>query len=183
MRLPLSKVYRAFAELDSFSDEECVRFVVRVRAHRRGLLLWPLLAGGASMLLWIVVVMPAALFCLRAFARAGRTLQVASPDTAMMSVGALLVAGTLLVLVGGLTLRDRLLIRAIRGRVDLAACPRCGHSLLGLPLLPGGGRESVRCPECGSAVLLDEIGVNHADLIPREGGELATASPRPAGRS
>ncbi len=34
MRIPFSKVYRAFPELDRFSDAECRRLVVRARVER-----------------------------------------------------------------------------------------------------------------------------------------------------
>lgn len=162
MRLPFSRIYRAFPELDAFDDAECERFVLRARSHRRDLVMWPVGVGCAGSIVWVAGVIPCTMYVTRQlFPR-----QVEFDPSPFELIG-LVAVGALVVLLGSMLLRDRLLIRAIRGRVDLAACPSCRHSLLGLPLLDGGERETVRCPECGSAVLLDEIGLSHGDLIPR----------------
>lgn len=43
MRIPLSKIYRAFPELDSFTDEQCKRFMKRIEVSGARRIL-PLLA-------------------------------------------------------------------------------------------------------------------------------------------
>jgi len=66
----------------------------------------------------------------------------------------------------GFLVRDGIIRHLVQGRINTARCPACKHSLLGLPLLPGTTEESVRCPECGTALPLAMIGLRHRDLIP-----------------
>ena len=43
------------------------------------------------------------------------------------------------------------------------------HSLLGLPLLLAHPDDAVRCPECGEIMVLGDIGLRYAELIPPPG--------------
>ncbi len=62
--------------------------------------------------------------------------------------------------------------RAIRRIVLGATCPRCGHSLVGLPIFDDAmrpddrSRMRVRCPECGKRVRLLKHGYGPQDLAP-----------------
>ncbi len=159
MRLPLTKVYRAFEELDDFSDEECERFVFQARVQAgasAGCL--PVIAGGAAGVVWMVVGV--------AVVQGLVALGGAAAGTGPMAV--LLWAGGLVMTMGlaGLICRDVLLIRAVRARVHSARCTNCRFSLLGLPVRHG----AVRCPECGTDLTLLSLGLKEEDLIPRRAG-------------
>lgn len=68
------------------------------------------------------------------------------------------------VMTAGLTslaLRDRRLRRLIRRQIKGSRCPVCSYLLLGL--VPREG--VVRCPECGTAHRLTELGVTEEQLL------------------
>jgi hypothetical protein len=160
VRLPWSKIYRAFPELDPFGDEECERFVDRARTQR--------LITGPAVFAGIIAYL---LACFAAFqARAMfPTRRVAVGDEFPVEFAIFIIFTVCAAALTGLFVRDRLLIRAIRDRVTLARCPACRYSLLGLQVrtdVAGGHR--VRCPECGAEHILGDIGIAPADLIPRE---------------
>ena len=123
----------------------------------------PVVAGIAAGVGW-----PVLLSALVAFARA---FEVYPPHLDWLPA-AFLISEVLVVSAAALLTRDVLLIRAIRGRIDLARCTKCGQSLLGLPLLKPTDvpllSAAVRCPECGSIMELVRLGLVPADLIPRE---------------
>lgn len=163
LRVPWSKIYRAFPELDVFSDEECERYVLQVRAQRKTAI-WLLVgAVGAACAFFtlthvlINVILP--------------WMSVApSTEFSVLWAG---VGGVSSLCMGLLIARDAALIRAIRGRIDNARCTKCKHSLLGLPLLrpeQAAGVQldnpAVRCPECGEVMFLRGMGLIEADLVP-----------------
>lgn len=158
MRVPWSRIYRAFPELDRFTDEECERYVrqVRVQGRTRG---WPLLAGFAGAILWVVVVRYGA-----GLVRPGYNV------IAEVFILGSIIGFVLAICLPLLITRDRLLIGSIRRRIDNARCTKCRQSLLGLPFLAPGPPEdnaAVRCPECGSVMVLAELGLKPADLLAR----------------
>jgi hypothetical protein len=57
---------------------------------------------------------------------------------------------------GGIMIGSMLWRRWRASHVDPPRCPGCGYSLIGLP--------SLRCPECGRAFTLEELGVAARDL-------------------
>lgn len=132
MRLIARTVYRAFPELDPFSDDECRIFVrnataVAWRRAMRATVNAAALAG--------VVALEHRL--LRPWI---------SPTYPMERVAVLVLLALVTIGVGALLLRDlllRLAIRRILGRG--AGCPGCDYSLAGLPVSP---EHSVTCPEC-----------------------------------
>lgn len=180
MRIPLTKVYRAFPELDRFSDRECERFVTRARRRRLRWMWIPMLAMPVAFIAAIAfVVFVASTFepQIRAINRfADRTFGGAFeailgtniwPSDVLMPLTVLL-----LISVGPwlafAVLRDTILRRLISKRLEIANCTTCDHSLLGLPLLAEHPKDAVRCPECGREMVLDEIGLTPDDLIARE---------------
>lgn len=160
MRLPRDKIYRAFAELDRFSDEECERFLLQARAQKRiGPI--PLLFAAAAVLAWCVAAVP----MVQSWFRRGYFRGPGPID--------LFRTGLLIAAVVGTTLlvyyiaRDGRLRRALRHRIDNARCPRCKQSLLGLPMLDGETSPTVRCTECGESIRLAPIGLTPVDILPR----------------
>jgi hypothetical protein len=159
VRVPLEKIYRAFPELDSFSDEECWRYVLQVRAQRR-VKYWPWLAGiAAGMALFVLI--PATIvvkFQPRWFEWVLIVTAVVGPLGSGLS---------------GMLVRDWLLITGIRNRINNTRCTACRHSLLGLPLLRDSAADAVRCPECGAVMVLELIGLTREDLITASGNAQA----------
>lgn len=171
MRLPLARIYRAFPELDVFTNEECERFVIRVRSWSGPVAkfagwCWFWFGTGAFLLGFGLLSAAGSLFSAPRPPDQSRSLW----DLSTLAIAAIVLAGG----VGGiyflsLLLRDWLLIRAIRLRVLLANCPKCEQSMLGVPCEEG----SVRCPECGTLHALAKLGLTPEDLRPSGG-------PRPA---
>lgn len=68
------------------------------------------------------------------------------------------------------SLEHRLVCRTLRRIVRGATCPRCEHSLVGLPVFDDAyqredqSRKRVRCPECGKVVRLLKYGYGVQDL-------------------
>ena len=172
MRIPLRKIYRAFPEFDRFSDDRCEQYMRRVRAT-------------SSMYRWLVGIggltaMPVAF---AAYLFLALPLQSMIPSATMRrfdamwlgvaSFGDVVVAspaiGAMLLALGLTALaRDTALRLALRKNIDRAVCPRCGQSLLGLPIAGEQENPSVRCPECGTEHVLARIGLSPADVMARD---------------
>ncbi|MCC6426155.1 MAG: hypothetical protein IT435_04975 [Phycisphaerales bacterium] len=171
MRIPLHKVYRAFPELDRFTDAECERYIAYILKSRgRGRLI-SLAVSAVGSLVVVVVSAPFLMF-------AARRLSNLLADTKWMPSGGMSVEITtvlLLVLsgalgIGWLVCGDVLLRRLLFARLKESRCPGCGYSLLGLAVLEQG---RVLCPECGQYTYLSEQQLSREDLLaPGEGGKL-----------
>lgn len=177
MRIPMSKVYRAFPELDRFPDHECERFVRRARRRVLKWMWFPVLAlfgSFAAIAFGSVMLATYASEAIRAIAQTidrtiGGWLEADFPVGDLIIAAAFLLALTIGPWLAFALPRDALLRRAIAKRIEIANCTGCEHSLLGLPLL-GEVRDdqpgpAVRCPECGRVMVLDEIGLTPDDLI------------------
>jgi len=171
MRLPFVKVYRAFPELDYLPDAECERVVRLARAKKStwlegapwlltllSLIAWPLAWA------WVVAEFGAA--------RVGRFIPLPSEDDSAYIL--LVVTAILFAAVIRFIARDLLLYYALRDEIDLARCPKCKQSLLGVRIHYVGldigtpGMSFVRCPECGRHHNLLDLGLTPRDLIPYE---------------
>lgn len=158
MRLPLSKVYRAFPELDRFGDEQCRRFVRWARSKVRfRIVLLPVAAGVA----WLMGVhfVASLVVPMETVSRGEKWIQTTLVVLVLVAVGASIVVGHLV--------RDAILIHAIRTRIRSGRCPECGFSLLGLPIADG----AIVCPECGSQMTLHELGLEPRDLLVKDSME------------
>ncbi|MDX2147769.1 MAG: hypothetical protein SFZ23_09635 [Planctomycetota bacterium] len=169
MRIPVSKVWRAFAELDDFSDEECRTFVLRVQMQRRVSLVGPVLVGAGV----LVAALAGAVFAIKPMndwllSALGYRFP-AEPDWILFGVPALTFVAfpVMLAFLAGAFVRDRQLIRAIRERLLHCNCPQCRQSLLGLPVVHGATEPAVRCPECGNLLVLAQLGLSREDIIQR----------------
>ncbi len=155
MRLPWSKVYRAFAELDEFEDDRCERFVRWARSKIR-LRIFLLPIGAGCVWAVLVIVITSVVF--------GAVLS--SLPFGLFRVLAMLFFAVALAWSFGVAflVRDSLLIRAIRDRIRGGRCPECRFSLLGLPIHDG----AIVCPECGTGMTLHELGLTPRDLLVEE---------------
>jgi hypothetical protein len=153
MRLPrllTRQLYRAFPELDAYSEEQCRRFM---KAAGRGMKAWwhgvlffvvavaglaGAIAGGAAIFGWH-----------------DDYLTRLRRDDVMVTIGADLACGLLLPIgpFGALLARDWLLQRRVRWVLrSRASCPACRYGLIGLPLSP---ESTITCPECGFVAEVD----------------------------
>ena len=174
VRIPGRNICRAFRELDSFSDEECARFLRRVRIRRRWSRWLPRVSYVVTCPLALVTLVLALIYgggifgpVFDAADRLGMDLFGAQELFSSLLLGVIIFGW----LVGapalmGLLWRDWLLRRALRDAIGQAICANCRQSLLGLPLIPGRS-AAVRCPECGAVMVLGHIGLTPEDLLVR----------------
>jgi len=170
MRIPTHKIYRAFPELDRFSDEECERMMVRANRGVRGFVHQGMgcALGLAAMVLsgvaWLVVSSLVAGFVLRG---------LGMPTENGLVLGAVILGVTVLPAFCGLWVYDvfrrRALLAEIRTQIDRVRCFGCDYILIGQVARDG----AVTCPECGQHVTLDRLGITEDDLIPPPRGDLA----------
>ncbi|MFO0375506.1 MAG: hypothetical protein ACK51N_00515 [bacterium] len=181
MRWLVRRLYRAFPELDPFSDQECRAFVHRARWSKRHVLVHPALLLGT----WTVL----------AASYWGLVLWLLDAPVTKdgqwwwwvwrLVVGVLAAAAVLL---AGLRVRHVLLRRAVAALLAArGACDGCGHGMVGVLV----GEQGAVCPECalvkrlaeGEAVMAED---GRERFLPRpEGAALAipwTARLRPVMR-
>ncbi len=150
MRLMTVKVYRAFPELDRYSDEQCLRFI---RAARRGVRSW------WHFLLYILVfhmgLTIAGVIAFAAFDYSEDYQIARRADIWWVSALAYVVAIPAIAIVpmGVLLMRDVLLRRRVRWVLNTqSACPSCRYGLIGLAVSPD---NTITCPECGHVAAVD----------------------------
>jgi hypothetical protein len=149
MRIPGSKIWRAFPELDEFDDARCQKFV---RAASKPT--WQTAARAIAVFAAGVLALPAtgmaiALAC-RLVPSLGRWLEL-SPLGPVMVMTMVIGSGPMV----GLLVRDFLLRRAIRRVIrERGQCVKCSYLLLGLRAERDG---YVTCPECGERVRADDV--------------------------
>jgi|GEM_PF-3023421 len=153
MRLPrllTRQLYRAFPELDAYSDEQCKRFM---KAAGRGMKAW----WHGVLFLMVAVGGLAGAIAGGAFIFGWHDdyLNRLRRDDVMVTIGAYVACGVLLPIgpFGALLTRDWLLQRRVRWVLrSRASCPACRYRLIGLPLSP---ESTITCPECGFVAEVD----------------------------
>ncbi|HVP73946.1 MAG TPA: hypothetical protein VMS30_09425 [Phycisphaerales bacterium] len=174
MRLPVSKIYRAFPELDRFSDEQCDRFVERARLARS--------FENMSSVVMFSVVAAIGLCCAAQTTLSGAMFKLlrnalgSVRDAQDLQFALSLLMWIAVPAFAGLLARDVFLRRRLHDviwrRLEQVRCPHCRYSLLGQRVNDG----LIRCPECGGTTTLETLGLaSEEDLIPprSENDELA----------
>lgn len=168
MRIPISKIYRAFPEFDSFSDEQCERFMHRIEVSGAKKTL-PTLVGILVMLAALILSCTVSGFIFDAM-QEGLERSSARMIEIVLDLLSLLLP-LVIAFALGLTARDVLLRRHLRlvieDKLNRIRCLGCKYILIGQVV----SNQSVRCPECGRVHRLSELGVVEADLIPPKPGE------------
>ncbi|MDP1661576.1 MAG: hypothetical protein Q8L55_06630, partial [Phycisphaerales bacterium] len=152
MRIPGSKVYRAFAELDRFTDDQCRRFMKGVKRDWWVARVARWVAVGASFVIALVLCYGSSVYLVWRFIPPDGSR--GATDTLYWVVLLLaMVTPVLIGLLSALLVRDWLLRRRLRAVInERARCIVCGYSMLGLAV-----PESlvVICPECGAPTDVD----------------------------
>ena len=148
MRLIRKRIYRAFPELDRFSDEQCRRFVGAANSSwGRRVGRWAIVAL-VTVAGWAVAIAGVGLF-------GDRLDRVFLRVSSLWAVvwGLALVGVMTAPLIAALVARDLLLRRRVRGLIQRSgACPECHYSLLGMRV---GADLRVTCPECARVIDVD----------------------------
>ncbi|MGH7130794.1 MAG: hypothetical protein ACREJO_02480 [Phycisphaerales bacterium] len=147
MRFPWNKVYRAFPELDRFSNAECENYVRIARERYGGSMAWALAVGIVLVIVTLIVasiVMDPLIEAIHPRTRSILELPIGAVQL-LIYLGA--------PAFGWLIARDIWLRRAIRQQLFDTLCPGCKYQLLGLPI----DHESVQCPECGRRTALNDF--------------------------
>jgi hypothetical protein len=173
VRIPLWKAYRAFPELDRFTDAECVEWVALAKSTHRAFL-------GMVGVVVVVVLIPLtiavivlvsritnAIAASPAMASAWRSMRMTKDDVETMFIGLNLMVVLTLAYVAGASVADLALRHVLRKRLNSGRCPGCEYSLLGLPARD----DVVLCPECGASLNLAELGLTPADILAGKGGK------------
>lgn len=153
MRIPSTKVYRAFPELDRFSDEQCRRFAAAARGS-----IWRRLRHRSlefAIALIVLGLVVGAVYAVDEWWPPELALKL------MFGWRAELVRDALVLIFGFgsptlafLLVRDRMVRRSIRRVINTrGSCGVCGYGLTSL-IVPD--TNMVRCPECGHEVPVDE---------------------------
>ena len=159
MRLIASPVYRAFPELDSFSDAQCREFAVRARGSWRRRAVVGAVRAVASVTAVPITVW---IFAVTVGPAIGLRNSSASWVLAVVLLTGLLAGGVTWLLSGDLSLR--LAIRRVM-RIG-GTCQGCGYVLVGLPV---SASLDVTCPECGERTSLER---DRAHCVPDASGQL-----------
>ena len=156
MRLPVSKIYRAFPELDRFDNDECEKYIERAKARNR------LRTSGGGAVAGVVFVL---------FAGAAMWLMILlsmhlprGPRTEFWNLALIGAEFGLMMLLGcvfSFLTRDYFLRRLLRWELQRAKCPNCNYSMLGLPIEDG----KMTCPECGEVRDVEAMGLMPQDLL------------------
>jgi hypothetical protein len=150
MRLIARKVYRAFPELDRFTDHQCDRFVRAVNRNYRGFVLrWFLVIGLSALAL--ISTFSFSTWYLYGGNRGWFTYLRLPPLLADVIPIALplVFAGAVALLARDIVIRLQIR-RVIKTR---GTCLGCGYSLLGIRVSQD---RTVTCPECGSHAEADD---------------------------
>ncbi len=150
MRFPTSKIWRAFPELDRFSDEQCGRFVAAVRRRKVGAISDAIMRIIAFVLAGIVWTLGLAVVfsAINVPSLSPRYENLWNLMSLLVVVSPIFVGAVFAMLV-----RDSLLRRRLRALLnDHLHCASCRYQLLGLHPDPN---LDVTCPECGLVARVD----------------------------
>jgi hypothetical protein len=174
MRILTRRIYRAFPELDRYSDERCERFI---KAAKRGK--WRLLLHGG---LIVLVFFAAQLVAMLPFLLIYNLVERDTVRDTPWRAGLLVLAAIPFMAVGptaAFLTRDWLLRRRVRYVLRTRGmCHGCHYSLIGLPV---GAHNFVTCPECG---MQSEVDSSLGELVVDDAGQAryvpsAKSLPRP----
>lgn len=155
MRLITHDIHRAFPELDRFGDEQCRRYLDRIRTTNA----YQLSVLGGGLLGAAIGVVPAVIVV--GISRA--IIEVHwQPSGVRMLAGLAMIVGTIgIPAVFALIGRDHVLALFLHNCIGRTKCLGCRYSLLGQEVI----NDTVRCPECGARMTLDDLGLDSEEAL------------------
>ncbi|MBM4111856.1 MAG: hypothetical protein FJ253_00525 [Phycisphaerae bacterium] len=151
-RVPGRRIWRAFPELDGFSDEQCRRFL-RVACRRSGWRHLHRLIVGATLVALTMGVGTALGWFLFIHGSMGFASPARIDDSPVWAIASLFATALFVPLLGTLLVRDVLLRRRLRAVLrGTGSCPKCRYSLVGLAIPE---TLELPCPECGFLCRVD----------------------------
>lgn len=159
MRLPFAKIYRAFPELDRFSDDECSAFVQRAT--------WGHLGSQIAVApIALVAALTTGWLAWQAFTRFWdyliKSFQIVSEFVEFCRLATTVLGAVGLGAIAVFVVRDLWLRRVMSGYIGSNKCPNCKYLLLGLRANSG----VLSCPECGTRIDMELVGLKQSDLTP-----------------
>ncbi len=150
MRIPATKVWRAFPELDQYDDAACLRYTSEARRRHRvsGILLGATAVPIALLAGLIGINVSWALTDAMIPGGADPSPLQWAASVVFFLVPPLAIAACLLLV------RDAWLRLAVRARLNTMVCTKCRYSLLGLEARQRWGEEFFVCPECGQRIAI-----------------------------
>ena len=167
MRILSRKIWRAFPELDRFDNETCRCYVARARSMRGQLfrVLTISMASGVGFVLAVLVEEPSFQVLVNLTEKYGPypTISVMAETTieTLLRVNYVLTPWVI-----GYYARDFLLERCIKKQLKDSCCHQCGYNMIGLTIYGEQDDRRVRCPECGSEIILRVSHLTEADIDP-----------------
>lgn len=148
MRLVTRKIYRAFPELDRFSDEQCERYIRAANA-----VIWRRVVRGAVAVAIALIIAAVGIRIVVPIAQELSDRWRLDDLWYWLLWGTLLTLALLVSFVPGLVVADVLLRLRVRSLLKrCGTCPLCHYSLLGMRV---GSDLIVTCPECGHKVKVE----------------------------
>ena len=158
--MTLAKAYRAFPELDRFSDRECQKFMARiVRGKIAAQVLWAGVAFVVGLGVWI-----GAWWAIRlSLQTMNLSVSKAFDSLPPWGIAAIVIGWFSSGFIAVFLVRDFWLGRELRRVVDVLRC-ECGYSVIGLAVEGVERDAAVLCPECGRKTPLVERGWKREQL-------------------
>jgi DNA-directed RNA polymerase subunit RPC12/RpoP len=162
VRIPATKVYRAFAEFDRFDDQRCEAYIAYMHrtpgnhlALAKVILLFTGLAG-----MFVCVGLSAVVSdWLKGFIHPSVT-PFRRDEIQTFYLLACIASSWFALMLGLLTVRDLHLRSVLRRQLRGVRCQVCSYSLLGMPVVEG----VVQCPECGDKFTIALRGLREEDF-------------------
>ncbi|MBL4702778.1 MAG: hypothetical protein JKX85_16155 [Phycisphaeraceae bacterium] len=166
MRIITRKLYRAFPELDRFTDDQCIQYMRNIKQRKLlfslRIILLPTIIGIIHLL-----GIPIALKFIAYQFKSYGTFIDSLGDTSFLFFWSTF----FVIWLGGtaflpLCLRDKLLgkkvLKIINNQLEKTRCRNCSYSLIGQT----PKSDQLSCPECGADTTLQTLGITEEDLIP-----------------
>ena len=151
MRIPARRIYRAFKELDRFSDEQCEKLLAYIQQTT---------SYGLIVIAAVGITIGGSLILLASALNHLVRSTIFSEEMAILMI--IMVPSILSLVARDVVLRYYFKL-GLEKRLARFRCPSCRYLLLGQRVRS----DSVTCPECGSTTKLQTLGLESAsDLRP-----------------
>ncbi|MFG0247487.1 MAG: hypothetical protein ACF8OB_01265 [Phycisphaeraceae bacterium JB051] len=165
MRIITRKLHRAFAELDSYTDDQCRQYLKNIKQKKLRFSLRLILLPLIITLLYFAIIPMAFAFCMdqlvtSKFVDMGR--DIVFYPIILTFLGIWWIGSGIVALISRDILLGGELRELLNNQLQITRCRNCSYSLIGQQPVDG----KLRCPECGTPTTLELLGITEDDLIP-----------------